>query len=96
MFRAAAEFEVGASRMSVYKLLAVSVDVTHALSMLLWGLGLPLLIGIVFHVSAGQSHRSTHGEPRRRLERQLLQEGGGHSCTIKTLSIVEFVFCLES
>lgn len=28
----------------VYRLLAMSVDVTHALAMLAWGLGLPLLV----------------------------------------------------
>lgn len=30
--------------MSVYTLLAASVDLAHVLSMLLWGLGLPLLV----------------------------------------------------
>jgi hypothetical protein len=30
--------------MSIYTVLAASVDLTHALSMLLWGLGLPLLV----------------------------------------------------
>lgn len=78
--------------MSVYTLLAASVDFTHALSMLLWGLGLPLLVwhgfprlsraymwfAAAFVVISLVSHVALGECVLTRVARELWRAGGGY------------------
>jgi hypothetical protein len=77
--------------MSIYTLLAASVDFTHALSMLLWGLGLPLLVwhrfprlsraymwfAAIFVSISLISHRALGECVLTRIARELWLAGGG-------------------
>jgi hypothetical protein len=78
--------------MSIYTVLAASVDLTHALSMLLWGLGLPLLVwhrfprlsraymwfSAIFVVISVISHRALGECVLTRIARELWHAGGGY------------------
>ena len=78
--------------MSVYTVLAASVDFAHALSMLLWGLGLPLLVwhhfprlsraymwfAAVFVAISLASHGAWGECVLTRVARELWRRGGGY------------------
>ncbi|MEI9941887.1 MAG: hypothetical protein WDO69_32130 [Pseudomonadota bacterium] len=78
--------------MSVYTLLAASVDLTHAVSMLVWGLGLPLLVwhrfprlsraymwfAAAFVVISLVSHGALGECVLTRIARELWRAGGGY------------------
>ena len=78
--------------MTIYKLLAAGVEFAHALSMLLWGLGLPLLVwhrfprlsraymwfAAAFVVISLASHGALGECVLTRVARELWRAGGGY------------------
>ena len=88
--------------MSVYRLLAASVDFTHALLMLLWGLGLPLLVwhrfprlsraymwfAAAFVLISLVSHGAWGECLLTRIARELWRAGGGYRDGIPFVAVL--------